>query len=284
MSDNVLITTDHAEGLADDRRFMGLVSVVSGLLVALCGLLPRSFTVVLALLFVLAFSYGWGTFMQSFVKSSPLTVQIMVAITGVAGVLAVWISNDLAAAAMVLGLVVIAAFISEMMRSLPRKNTLMSVSGTVLGSIFAVLTASWVSLNEQALWHETIFPAGIAVTVIAVAGMFFTKRSFHRVSLFGAGALTGGVTAAILVATGVLDRLKIVVLSTVPYMSQHPHVALVVAGVALGIVFAGLIVFSSFFADYSHHVFGASERICFGVMPVMLAGLPLYTFIRVVGT
>lgn len=269
---------------ADAVRMAATVSVVGGLLMAAAGFLPRDFFTALTAIFVVAFAIGWSRYVDRMVEVTTIFTKIVVAVVGLGAVATIRFFNDIGNLVLILAAAIILAFVADMLRPVPREHSLRSISGTVAGSFVVVTGASWVGLCDNRVWHEAAIPTGILIAAVAFVGMFIHSRKLFSVAVIIMGAVFGGIIAFTLDMFVNISERGIVLFPSLPGAVDHQNIVIVVACAIFGIVVGMIIIFASLFFRVGDTLLTHAERIALGLLPVLLCGLPLYIFVRIVGS
>lgn len=277
---------DHLRDLpkVPESLFGRVICAHPEIITALCALgmcatflLPHEMLTLSSAVGVLGFAWGWSDLLR---LPNRRGSQILLLIVGMLAVGLGRALGDFSVVTQVVGLGVIAAFLTEMLRR-NRGSLIQSVSGNLAG-VFVVSTAgAWVVLETQDPWYFLLLPG--AVTLLGgCAGMSLSANwpirwravsSIAGATLFG--LLAGGAT--VLLQGPAHEKVLTLLGGHLPSLG----VALFCGaglGVVLGTTFAVLnIVFSAKMVPMS-----IAAALSQGLVPVLAAAVPIYVLGRLI--
>lgn len=269
---------------ADATRKVSLYSIISGLVIAAAGFLPRDVFTVAMVFFSIVFAMGWARYIDKLVGISALLNPYAIAITGIAAALFTRFMHDLGYAVLVIALSIVLAFVADMLRPVPRENSLLSIAGTVCGSFIVSLGGCWIGLCDNRLWHEATIPTGILIAAVALVGLAVRSRRVYTTMVVVMGAVFGVAVAFLLGMFLDIHHRGIILFPSLPGAETHQQWYVVATCLIFGVFIGFILVFSSMFYYFTDRVIVPIEQMAFGIMPILLCGLPLYIFVRIVGT
>lgn len=276
--------SDPAMHEADATKMVSTVSVVGGLMVAASGFLPRDVFSVVTVVFVLAFSFGWEKYLNKMIGVSTVLNSLVVAFSGLLALFMIRFFHDVGYLVLVIAASILLAFIADMLRPDPRDESLRLISGTVAGSFVTIISACWVGLCDNRIWHEAAIPTGVLIAAVAFAGIFIRSRRIYSAVIVIMGIMFGAVIAFTLDLFVNIQQRGIILFPSLPGSPTHQNIVVIVSCIIFGIFVALVLIFSTLFVYFTRRVLVLSEQLALGLMPVMMCGLPLYVFVRIVGS
>ncbi len=253
--------------------------VCAGLALVLAAYAPADIITALVVVAIVLFAAGWGRLTHA---PAPAVSGVVVALIGLASVVAVRVTMDAAWATIVGAFALVVAFLGEMFRGRSRTSVLGSLATSITGVIIALSSGGWVALENCRMWLVLAYPMGICLVVaglcLLVKGELWVRAS---VSIL-ACTLAGLAAVGIVKATGLGGDDSILVLTT-SVGAAEPLIAMLTIFGAFGLV-AGLVVAGC------HILFSGRMRptsvigaVALGLIPWLTMAVPVYAFARLAG-
>lgn len=258
-------------GLADPAWTRLLVASLVPLLLALSSLLPSWGRAVLIVLLMPLLAQGWQALVRSRHDNGSAAV---IALAGIAAVLAVTFTNNLAYAAVVMGLSIIGLFVAQMLRKDGRPDLVEDLSSATTGTLVAISGAGWCAMSEGIATPTVIVPTSLALFVGALLTVVEMPARILELLTATIPALVAGIAGGVLALSGFFGPAHSGNLAAL----QSASASLLVGFVAGVMMLAGNRIL------WTHKwVPGGRAAISSALAPLLGVGLPMYAIARLMG-
>ena len=237
----------------------------------------RDVVTVVVTLAVVVFANGWSDLVSA---PDRMATRTTVTVSGVLAVIAVRLTGDFAAAAFVLGLVVLVAAVAEMARPTPREDLAASLSASTVGSLIAIAGVTWVGLSSSSPWLTISVASCVVVTCAVVGNQLGSSLRAHAVGALVCGAIGGlilGIIASMVVGQTAIIRMIFPSFTGV----VAPIVAVIFLAMALGVMIAVVVALVDVLVGDHHRRHRESAAFARGAMKFLLVAVPIYVIVRI---
>ncbi len=230
-----------------------------------------------ACLVVLGVAYGWPRLTDS---PQPRSTSIMLALFGIAGVTATWLSETspyLEWLPTLAGVGLLWAFVQNLARGIGASHAVANVSAQVAGLVISLSAASWVAAYKLPTDNGSVL-TGLIALVLALAATALPLPARFTAPLAMAVGLTGGLLGTLGSTQDDLGLLAAAVLGSI--------MGLLAAAVDR---LLGLVADSKFQAAKLAQARGTQKarhfavQLTLGAAPIALGGVVVYVLTRVLG-
>ncbi|MCI7457732.1 MAG: tellurium resistance protein TerC [Actinomyces urogenitalis] len=258
-------------GLADPAWTRLAMAGLVPILLAITASLPTWVRLVLVLVLVPLTAQGWPALVRS---RHHRRATVVVALTGIAAVAAVALTQDFGSAGLVMGLSVLAAFVAQMLRHDGRPGLVEDLSATVTGNLVVVCGAGWCALEPGVADPAVIVPCCLALLLGAILTTLQVRALVLETLTVTVPALAAGIAGGVLAAVGFFGPAH-----TGTTAALQPAGACLLCGFVAGILMA-----ASNRVLWTHRwVPGGRAAVASAIVPILAVGGPVYAIARLMG-
>lgn len=259
-------------GLTDPTWTRLLVACVAPALLAATAPLPPWTRLALIVILTPLTAQGWPALVRS--RHSAHATSVMT-IFGVLTVVVVGYTHDFRAAAVMMALSLLGAFVAQMVRTDGRPGLVEDLASTVTGNAVVVSGAGWAALEAGVADPAVIVPTALALLVGALLTTLHVRALVLESLTVSLAALTAALAGGLLASLGFFGP-------------AHTGLAAALqsAGACLVCGFvAGVLMAAANRVLWTHRwVPGGRAAIASALVPIMAIGAPVYAIARLMGS
>ncbi|WP_245637388.1 tellurium resistance protein TerC [Actinomyces vulturis] len=245
-----------------------LTACLLPVLLASSASLPTWVRLILTIVMILAAAQGWPALVRAHHCRPD---SMVIAVSGVSASIAVFVTHDFGAAATVMGISIIAAFVAQMARGNKRSEVVEDISAAVTGMLVMMSGAAWCAFEPGVANPALIVPICLALFVGPLLTILDMPARLLESTTVTASALVSALAGLTLALSGFFGPDH-----TTFTPAMMTALVCMIAGVVVGVLMA-----SGNRVMWTHvWVPGGRAAIASALVPVLAAGGPTYAIAR----
>lgn len=255
-------------GIADPAWTRLALATIVPILLAITVSLPMGVRVGVISLLIVFIAQGWPGLLRARHDNGS---SIVIALAGLSATGVVAWRGDYGAAAIVMALSVLVAFVAQMLRRDGREGLVEDIASTVTGSLVVVSGSAWCAMQSNIAAQSVIVPCCLALIIGALLTTLRVRASVLEGLTVSLPALAAGVAGWLLATIGFFGP---------THMNVTAAMQSAGASLICGFV-AGVLMAASNRILWTHRwVPGGRAAVASAIVPVLAVGAPVYAIAR----